>query len=279
MANLRQINIRFYLHGFLGLPSDWENQSLLPQADLFKVVSQEFEQIKLNYIAEQIKLESSLSVSSLLINKNIIIDLGIDYLKLIPFKNDQKLWVRDLIEWIKNVKSDLVQVLKNQISDETTFNFEFIGYSLGGRLGLTILHFKPNLFDVWNFISTNPGLVDEAEKNQRKQADVKWAKIFQQMKWDELIQLWQQQEVFKYDQFIERSESDFQRQQLSKILEYWSLGYQDSYSSDIFKQGQKINWYVGELDSKFKSLAENLKLQDSRLNLIILPGRGHRCFL
>lgn len=278
MANPQQITIRFFLHGFLGLPSDWENQSLLPQADLFKAVATEFEQKNIDYFAEQFNLESLLSESNQVKSKNLIIDIGIDYLKLIPFKNDQRAWAKELIEWITTTKDRLIVALKDQKKDQLIFNFEFIGYSLGGRLGLAILNLKPNLFDVWNFISTNPGLVNEAEKKQRKQADVEWAKKFQLMDWNELMQLWQQQEVFKYDQLIERRESDFRRQQLSQILEYWSLGFQNNYSDLILHHSNIIQWYVGEKDRKFKEMAENLKKQSDSFCLNILPHRGHRCF-
>ncbi|MBC7457408.1 MAG: alpha/beta fold hydrolase, partial [Bdellovibrionaceae bacterium] len=43
----------------------------------------------------------------------------------------------------------------------------FVGYSLGGRIGLRLLEAQPDLFDHYIFISTHHGLSHEADKESR----------------------------------------------------------------------------------------------------------------
>lgn len=165
----------------------------------------------------------------------------------------------------------------------TTFSGRkiFLGYSLGGRLGLNILKKSPSLFDHYILLSTNPGLPDndiEIRKN-RIISDEIWSQKMTQQNWDNFLKEWNAQAVFQ------RSSAepvrDFNQYDLQKLKEgiiRWSLGKQEDFSETIRKSSHKITWMVGDRDQKYCEIAEQMK------NKKILSGyerisSGHRIWL
>ncbi len=167
-------------------------------------------------------------------------------------------------------------VLSQSFSSDTEIKKIFIGYSLGGRLGLHLLKNQPHIFDHFIFVSTNPGLSEENEKINRIKSDTQWVSILNNETWDNFIKQWNSQEVLSSHALQpSRYEKDFDKKKLSLSLEKWSLGYQEDFRQLIQANKNKITWVVGAKDSKFLDIAEDMKqkkiLQDfSRIN------SGHR---
>lgn len=136
----------------------------------------------------------------------------------------------------------------------------FIGYSLGGRLGLHLLKKFSAQFDHFIFVSVNPGLLSETEGLQRLASDAAWAEKLKTLSWDQFLTEWNNQPVFsKADAEPIRLEKDFDRDKLVQSLDTWSLGRQEDLRAVIQKHQHKITWVVGENDSKFLNIAEDLK--------------------
>lgn len=151
----------------------------------------------------------------------------------------------------------------------------FVGYSLGGRMGLHILKLFPEAFDHYVFLSTHPGLSSENEKSERKANDLAWSQKTKNLSWSDFLSAWNSQPVFAGGSEPQRLENNFNRQQLEKAFVHLSLGQQQNMNDIIQKNKAKLSWVVGDKDSKFVSIAENLK-QKKILESYSRISSGHR---
>ncbi|MEQ1664113.1 MAG: alpha/beta fold hydrolase [Bdellovibrionales bacterium] len=199
------------LHGFLGLPSDWD-----PIQKIIKKHSPETLFQSINLFSEKSLLQAASP---------------------------------------KDLAKKLNQQQKNQHVERNIL----VGYSLGGRLALQAAFDKPGLWDEIALVSTHPGLLTPEEKELRKKADQKWAIEFSSKPWDEVIKLWNEQEVFAGSIEPNRPEKEFERKALSRALLQWSLAHQDFVGESLATLKSKIHWYAGEKDKKFIELFSHLK--------------------
>lgn len=156
-----------------------------------------------------------------------------------------------------------------------------VGYSLGGRIALHILQQNPELFDHFVFLSTNPGLKNEAtdERLQRIANDKKWSEKISDENWDEFVKEWNAQSVFAGS--ANEPARDFNNYDLLKLKESmvrWSLGKQTDFSDIIQMFNYKITWVVGSRDAKYCEIADSLKTKGSIKNYIKVEA-GHRVWL
>ncbi len=138
----------------------------------------------------------------------------------------------------------------------------FVGYSLGGRIGLSILAEDPQLFDHYIFLSTNPGLSNEAVRDrlQRIQSDQQWSEQITEANWNHFIKNWNEQPIFAGSNAEPtRHIDDYDLDKLKKSLSIWSLGNQKDLTDVIKLNQNKITWIVGDSDHKFLEIAESLK--------------------
>jgi len=149
-----------------------------------------------------------------------------------------------------------------------------LGYSLGGRLALHLLIKYPEYWTGGIIISAHPGLSDPEEKKKRYSQDLEWAKRFQEEPWQPLIQAWNQQSVFTHSLPMGRLETDFKRNQLSRMLQTWSLGLQEDLSEPIANLNVPLLWMVGEKDPKFCQI--HLTSNHPQSKIWIAPESGHR---
>lgn len=153
----------------------------------------------------------------------------------------------------------------------------FMGYSLGGRLGLHALSKNPEQWKAAIFISTHPGLKSMEERNNRVAIDAQWAARFLTDPWNKLMNDWNAQDVFKGDALVpHREESENDRQFLSKAIKTWSLGVQNDLRTMIASLEMPILWMVGERDHKYLKLAQELKFRHPLSKLCVVSETGHR---
>jgi len=154
----------------------------------------------------------------------------------------------------------------------------FVGYSLGGRIGLSVLKAHPALFDHYVFVSVNPGFKDsdKPSREQRLLSDANWADKLSPDNWDVFLKEWNAQPVLSESVAEpERNLSDYDVSKLKDSLTRWSLGSQPDYSDLIEKYKNKITWVVGAKDLKFVTLAEQLK-QKNAIDSYLKIESGHR---
>ena len=168
-----------------------------------------------------------------------------------------------------------IDSIKDQAKKSPRLKKIFVGYSLGGRIGLSLLEASPNLFDHYVFISTHPGLTSEFEKEDRKLHDQKWIDTLQNNSWENFLAQWNTQDVLKESKFKIRREKAYCKDRLASALSDYSLGKQKDYSSLISQNQNRITWVVGDQDLKFIQLAENLKQKKILLDYKRIPS-SHR---
>jgi 2-succinyl-6-hydroxy-2,4-cyclohexadiene-1-carboxylate synthase len=149
-----------------------------------------------------------------------------------------------------------------------------LGYSLGGRLAMHALIANPAIWDGAIFVSANPGLDSIEERNLRFNTDRQWSQKILENPWENLLQDWNKQEVFQNRPVpFTRSESQFDRDRLSKQIVNWSVGSQESLIEKMQNLEIPILYVAGECDAKFKVLAEQFK---SFAEVSIVPDAAHR---
>ena len=153
--------------------------------------------------------------------------------------------------------SDLFSEIQNSRAKKI-----FVGYSLGGRIGLSLLEKSPQLFDHYIFVSVNPGFSsgDQTARQQRWQSDLAWADKLTPENWDRFLRDWNSQAVFAgATGEPERKLQDFDLVKLKTYLLEYSLAKQPDYSELIRENRNRISWVAGSRDKKFLEIAKTLK--------------------
>ncbi len=181
---------------------------------------------------------------------------------------------------IKNFYDYIDQlILTYKLNSQPLLKKIFVGYSLGGRLGLHFLKSYPNLFDHFVFVSTNPGFTEPIEKAKRLQTDQEWSTFILNSPWNTFLEKWNGQTVFDQQALKPvRSETEFDKYKLSQGMDLWSLGRQENFYQLIEQNQKKIRWVVGSKDDKFLAAAENMKQKKILLDYSRIDS-GHRILL
>jgi 2-succinyl-6-hydroxy-2,4-cyclohexadiene-1-carboxylate synthase len=173
------------------------------------------------------------------------------------------------------------ELLINKIQKSQLKSKIFIGYSLGGRLGLHMLKQAPDLFDKWIFLSVNSGLSSLATEERRLRIlnDKMWGQKITEKNWSSFLMEWNAQSVFAGSlKESARDASDYDLFKLQQSLQKWSLGLQADFSEVIKKNQSKIVWVVGDRDTKYVQHAEDLKNKEIILEYKKISA-GHRIYL
>ncbi len=151
-----------------------------------------------------------------------------------------------------------------------------IGYSLGSRLALHALIDSSAQWDAAVLISGHPGLFSDVEKSARYESDNSWSKRFLSEPWNQVINDWNLQLVFRGGAFPKRDEENYPRKVLAKALTEWSLGKQDNLHNSIKSLDLPILWITGADDPKFTSIAALVELSHVFSKKSVIEGAGHR---
>lgn len=157
----------------------------------------------------------------------------------------------------------------------------FIGYSLGGRLGLKILSQTPGEFDHYIFVSAHPGLLDDDLEGRKARAanDKRWSDQISKENWDLFLKEWHSQDVFKGSkQNPQRLLRDYDVELLKQSLIGDSLALQPDYRPLIQQNQDRITWVIGSQDAKFKQIAEDMS-EAGILKKVTQVESGHRILI
>jgi 2-succinyl-6-hydroxy-2,4-cyclohexadiene-1-carboxylate synthase len=160
----------------------------------------------------------------------------------------------------------------------------FVGYSLGGRVLLSLFEKRPEIFKSLTLISASPGLGDEIERTTRLKKDMSWAELLKSLTPSEFFERWYNQDVFRSlrnnsifkNVFNERLEAfNFE---LHKVLVDSSPGQTEPMWS-ILKHIPNCLFITGEADTKYSRLSERMIAQGANIKIEILPKAGHSVHL
>jgi len=152
-----------------------------------------------------------------------------------------------------------------------------MGYSMGGRLAMHALAQNPERWRAAIIISAHPGLKTDEERQARLERDKKWARRFREDEWKLLMQDWENQVVFNTDRYLfTRNEKDYSRCVLSRQLQEWSLGCQQSFISVLALLPIPVLYCIGERDERLKELLSDFSFSHPLSELWIAKDCGHR---
>ncbi len=237
----------FALHGFLGLPSDWE-----PFAGAFR-----------DRAGAAIALRKW--------------DLYADAPPSPPGAAPMRVWARDFCRRVADERAAR--------GPSGSAKPILLGYSLGGRLALHALLEKPELFACAVIVGAHPGLTAADLKLQRRSSDDRWAERFHGEEWSSLARAWGEQDVFRARSRapgaieLARREVDFDRASLSRAMRAWSLAGQEDLRAELADARVPTLWLVGALDRRFRGIYRELRvdLADSPAHAFAeIPDAGHR---
>lgn len=184
-----------------------------------------------------------------------------------PSKHDEKSYFNT---WADNFNSSIFKEKKSNINI-------LVGYSLGGRLALHSLVSSSNFWDGAIIISANSGLANESEKQARIAIDNLWANRFKNEKWDDVMTLWNSQNVFLNKQnTLSRQESLYNKIEVVRMLTEFSLGKQEDLKAKIKSLNIPILWIAGENDTKFVQIGQEIHELSKNIDLKIIKDAGHR---
>jgi 2-succinyl-6-hydroxy-2,4-cyclohexadiene-1-carboxylate synthase len=176
-----------------------------------------------------------------------------------------------------NLAQALIELLE-QLNIKQCF---LVGYSLGGRIALYLTIYFPQYF--WGVVleSASPGLKTQAERDRRIKQDLKLAKQLESQALADFLQQWYTNPLFasfiehpNFHQALARRLNNHPLK-LATSLRYLGLGIQPSLWSQLTNNQIPLLLIVGELDSKFVAINQEIVNLCPQANFRIVKNSGH----
>lgn len=164
---------------------------------------------------------------------------------------------------------------------------ELAGYSQGGRLAVGLLVRHRRRFAAATLIGASPGLGREAERRARRDADEKLGRRLEQEGLESFLDAWEKLPLFASQQHLPEAVLARQRairrrhrpEALARALRVLGLGRMPDYWPHLAELDIPVRLLVGELDTKFRRIAERMAELLPRGHLEVVPGVGHNLLL
>jgi 2-succinyl-6-hydroxy-2,4-cyclohexadiene-1-carboxylate synthase len=163
-----------------------------------------------------------------------------------------------------------------------------VGYSLGGRIALSMLRLAPTRFRAVTVISAHPGLVDAAERTRRRDVDARWIALLRAAGIRAFVEAWETQGLFAGQQTrvapprlaAQRARRLAQRPEgLARSLECLGLGRMPPAREALAGFSGELQWIVGAEDTKFRALADQVRQWRPATRIAVLADCGHNPLL
>jgi 2-succinyl-6-hydroxy-2,4-cyclohexadiene-1-carboxylate synthase len=155
------------------------------------------------------------------------------------------------------------------------------GYSMGGRLALYIALYYSQYFEKVILESASPGLKTQSERELRLQKDYQLAEKLLKLDLRSFLLEWYDQPLFstlknhpEFPRLLEQREQN-NPQELAHCLQHLSIGCQPSLWDKLAENQVPLLLLVGELDSKFVAINQQMAYISGLARLEILPSCGH----
>ncbi|MFC4321670.1 2-succinyl-6-hydroxy-2,4-cyclohexadiene-1-carboxylate synthase [Litchfieldia salsa] len=178
-----------------------------------------------------------------------------------------------------NIRDDVITILDQlKIQDAS-----LIGYSMGGRLALSLIVEYPKRFSKLVLESSSPGIEKLVEREERKKADEKLAKFIEQDGLRKFVDYWENISLFESQRRIEDNKRKFLHVQrlknnvvgLSNSLRGMGTGVQPSYWNQLHEVKIPVLLLCGELDQKFCMIAEKMATLLTNAEIKKINRAGH----
>lgn len=158
-----------------------------------------------------------------------------------------------------------------------------VGYSLGGRLGLSLLISAPSLFHSATLISARRGLDSSVERQQRWESDLSWAQRLRTETLPDFLDAWEKQPMFSSMRQADPERLRWLRGQrlrhnpegLAQAMVGLSLSRMPTYVEQLGEVRLPVTLVYGALDERFLQLGEELATRLPNSKTVVVDGSGH----
>ena len=157
------------------------------------------------------------------------------------------------------------------------------GYSLGGRLALGLLVRHADLFAGAALIGANPGIRDDRERAERREADGTWARLIEERGLSAFDREWSRLALFASQARLAPEALEEQRRirlghcraALASAMRTLSLGAMPDFRPSLPAICCPIELIAGSLDTKFSALARQMAGLLPAATVRSVDGVGH----
>lgn len=158
-----------------------------------------------------------------------------------------------------------------------------LGYSMGGRVALGFAEGYPSKVEKLILESSSPGLKTKSEQNKREEHDFKLAESILENGLVKFVDNWENLPLFATQkQLSADSQSRIRNERLAQnriglatSLQQLGTGSQPSYWSSLAMIKLPVYLFVGELDLKFKQIANQMAQELPACDIIEFAKAGH----
>ncbi len=162
-----------------------------------------------------------------------------------------------------------------------------VGYSLGGRIALSLLAAAPGRFKAATVISAHPGLISLGQREARRAADARWIALLREQGIQAFVDAWERQPLFASQAPLpaevlaeQRRRRLVQRAQgLAANLARFGLAEMPSTLAALRRWPGRLCWLAGARDGKFLAIAMRVGREHPGTDVRIVPGAGHNLLL
>lgn len=162
-----------------------------------------------------------------------------------------------------------------------------LGYSMGGRLALYFAVHYPYLVQTLILESASPGLADDAAQQERIHSDEQLADAIEAQGMAAFVERWEKLPLFATQQTLPATVQEqlhAQRlhnrpQGLANSLRGMGTGRQPSLWEQLSAMTAPTLLLAGELDQKFKVIAQQMATYLPKATVVIVPEVGHTIHL
>lgn len=180
---------------------------------------------------------------------------------------------------IDQVVNDLVSIL-DQLNITKS---HVVGYSMGGRVAITLASLYPDRVASLLLESTTPGLNSEQERLERLSSDNHLATMIEREGLLAFIDYWEQLPLFASQANLENSWKEAVRQErlshkaigLANSLRGMGTGAMPSWWEHLTLFHFPVHIVTGELDHKFTHIAQQMVERNTSFQHTVVKGAGH----
>ena len=162
-----------------------------------------------------------------------------------------------------------------------------VGYSLGGRIALSLLAAAPARFSAATIVSAHPGLINAGQREARRAADQHWIDLLSAQGIEAFVDAWQRQPLFASQASLPVAVLAEQRRRrlaqraegLAASLACFGLAEMPDTWDALRSWPGRLVWLAGATDDKFLAIAERMGRERPGTDVRSVEGAGHNLLL